>query len=279
MQITPRIHAINLPFTVPAPAGPIPRSVNVFLYLGSKVTLIDSGVAGSEQPIFAYLRNLGLAPQDIGRLILTHSHPDHIGAARAIKAASGCRVSAHPAERHWIEDTDLQKRERPVPGFDTLVGGPVPVDQCLCHGKRIYPERGVSLEVIHTPGHSAGSVSLWCQAERALITGDAVPLPGDLPIFEDHRVTVESILKLEKVAAHWLLSAWDEPKEGAAVKRTLCESLCWLERVAEGVRSVQRAGEDRDPMELCRDVAARIGLPDFAVNPLVARSFLSCLAE
>lgn len=277
MQITPEIHALSIPFSVQTPAGPIPRTVNVFLHIGAKVTLIDSGVAGSERRIFSYLDGLGLGPESIGRLILTHSHPDHVGAAKAIKEATGCRVSAHAAERSWIEDTDLQARERPVPGFRQLVGGSVPVDQVLCDGESILLDHGVPLQVVHTPGHSAGSVSFWCPSEQVLLTGDAVPLPGDLPIFDDYHTAVESLLRLEKIEAEWLLSAWDEPRQGAAVRRVLCESLCWLERIREGVLSIHRAGEDKDPMELCRKTVASLGLPPLAVNPIVAKSFLSVL--
>jgi len=73
MQITPRIHAVNLPFVVPTPAGPINRSVNVFLYCGAGITLIDSGVAGSERHIFAYLEKMGLRPENIEHLVLTRN--------------------------------------------------------------------------------------------------------------------------------------------------------------------------------------------------------------
>lgn len=277
MQITPRIHAVNIPFVVPTPAGSIPRSVNVFLYCGAKITLIDSGVAGSERHIFAYLEQMGLDPENIEHLILTHSHPDHVGAAKAIRAATGCRVSAHISEKNWIEDTDLQEKERPVPGFRTLVGGPVPVDQLLYGCESVLVDQGVSLEIIHTPGHSAGSISLWCPSEKVLITGDAVPLPGDMPIFDDCQASVESLKRLDKIEAEWLLSAWDKPKQYAEARKLFAESLNWLERINATVRTVSKMNGTGDHMELCRNVAAELGLPFFAINPLVARSFMSCL--
>ncbi len=85
-----------------------------------------------------------------------HAHPDHIGAAAAIKSISGCTVAAHAAERQWIEDVKLQAGERPVPGFFLLVGGSVPVDQILQEGDVLHLEGGLGLEVLHTPGHSPG---------------------------------------------------------------------------------------------------------------------------
>lgn len=277
MQITPLIHVITIPFSVPAPAGPIPRSVNAFLIRGDRITLIGSGVAGAEERIFAALHPAATGPEGIDQLILTHSHPDHLGAARAIRMASGCRVLAHAAERSWIEDTDRQERERPVPGFRTLVGGPVAVDTPLLGGETVTVDRSLTLQVLHTPGHSPGSISLWCPEQRALFCGDAVLLPGDMPIFDDYGAAVDSLRRLAAREPAWLLSAWDRPRQGAEAQEMLGESLLWLERIH---RTVQRiAGDDGsgDRMELCRRAVAELGLPPFAVNPLVARSISACL--
>lgn len=273
MQITPHIHSLTIPFTVPAPSGPIPRSANVFFVCADKVTLIDTGVAGAEEKIFAYLRSIGRTPEEISLLLLTHSHPDHIGAARAIMEATGCRVAAHGAERSWVEDTGLQERERPVPGFQTLVGGPVPVTTELADGDLLDLGSGLHLEALHTPGHSAGSLSFWAPAEKTVITGDAVPLPGDMPIFDDWQGAVDSLERLRALDPQWLLSAWDEPRQGDAVQKRLDEGLAWLRRIRAAVREIGAA----EPMELCRRAVAALELPPFAANPLVARSFMSCL--
>jgi hydroxyacylglutathione hydrolase len=277
MQITPHIHMLTIPFAVPLPSGPLPRSVNVFLVLGETVLLVDSGVAGAEQRIFAYLRELGRRPEEIAMLILTHSHPDHVGAAVAVKLATGCTVFAHTEERSWIEDTELQLRERPVPGFRELVGGPVAVDRLLAEGDRFELGGGVTLEVLPTPGHSAGSISLWDRRAGVLITGDAVPLPGDMPIFDDLAASLASLERLRSCGAEWLLSAWGEPVRGDGVGRLLGESKEWLKRIRETVRSTAGDGTAADVLELSRRVVAQLGLPAAAANPLTARSFLACL--
>lgn len=136
-----------------------------YLIYGETITLIDTGVAGCENTIFDSIRSIGRDPREISLIILTHSHPDHIGAAKAIKKATGCSAMAHPAERAWIEDVDLQSRERPVPGFSTVVGGPVQLDHELADGDVIDPDgtEEYELQVFHTPGHSAGSISLLVQ--------------------------------------------------------------------------------------------------------------------
>ena len=162
MQIAKNIHALRIPFNITDPSGKmIPRFVYVYLILGEKIYLIDSGVASSEKIILDYLKKIGRSPEEISTLILTHSHPDHIGAAKAIKSITGCIVAAHTAERAWIEDVDLQERERPVPGFQTLVGGSVKVDLVLQDGDILDLGDGNRLHVLHTPGHSPGSISLW----------------------------------------------------------------------------------------------------------------------
>src|SRR5512137_779298 len=121
MQITPSIHALRHPFKIPvAPGIAIDRFVYSYILAGETITLIDTGVAGCENCIFDYIRSIGRDPEEITLIILTHSHPDHIGAAKAIRDATGCSVMAHSSERVWIEDVDRQNRERPVPGFSTL---------------------------------------------------------------------------------------------------------------------------------------------------------------
>jgi len=160
MEITEHIHALKIPFQIPVgPGKMLERFVYAYLLLGPEICIIDSGVQNSEVLIFNYINFLGREPQEISLLILTHAHPDHIGSARAIKEASNCKLAAHPDAQAWIEDVEQQFKERPVPGFHDLVGGSTSVDLLLPDGK-VIDLGPVSLEVIHTPGHAMGSISL-----------------------------------------------------------------------------------------------------------------------
>lgn len=274
MQISSRIHAIRIPFTLPTPLGPIERFVYVYLVCGKQVTLIDSGVAGADQAIFAYLEAIGRS-REISHLLLTHSHPDHIGAARAIHAATGCSVLAGEGERGWIEDTERQLAERPVPGFHALVGGPVAVDTVLAAGDLLELDDGLTLEVQATPGHSAGSQSFFLREERALFTGDAVPVPGDLPIYDDFSTSLVTLQQLQRLnGVDMLLEAWQEPSAADPAER-LAAGMSWLLTVDEAVRSELDSAAKPEGMSICRSVAARLGLSPLAVNPLVARSLCS----
>jgi hydroxyacylglutathione hydrolase len=280
MQVTPSIHALKHSFKIPtAPGIALDRFVYSYLIFGGTITLIDTGVAGCEVQIFDTIRSTGRDPSEIALIILTHAHPDHIGAARAIRKATGCSVAAHPAERAWIEDIELQNRERPVPGFATLVGGSVPLEHELVDGDEIEPDdtRAVDLQVLHTPGHSPGSISLFMQSEGALFSGDAVPVSGDLPVYDDALASVRSLQRLRGLAGiRVLLSAWDQPRKGNEVYRQMDRAAGYFERIHKTVRSGTTTGSV-DLMELTRKTAAALGLPPQAVNPLLARTFAANL--
>lgn len=281
MQITNNIHALEIPFRIPlAPGKFMARSVHLYLVLGTAITLIDSGVAGAHQIIFDCLRENGRRPEEIATLILTHAHPDHIGSARTIRRLTGCRVLAHAQEKEWIEDTDRQKQDRPVPGFDLLVEGPVPVDALLADGQTLALDAETSCRVHATPGHSAGSLSLHFAREKVLISGDALPLPGDLPIYDDLARTLRSIDTLRSLAPQTdtLLSSWEPPIRGEErIRQRIEAGVSWLQRIHATVLRIHEEQQATD-MELCTRVVRELGLPPLAANPLVARSLQSSLA-
>lgn len=280
MKITDHVHALKIPFQLTIrPGVSIPRFVYAYLIYGKEeVWLVDAGVAGSEVAIFDYLKSTGRRPEEISLIIQTHSHPDHIGATKAVQEATGCTVAAHADERAWIEDVELQCRERPVPGFQTLVGGSVKVDRTLTDGQVLHLDNGLALEVLHTPGHSKGSIALWRPDEKVLICGDAVPLPGAIPIYEDAVESARSLRKLSRIeGVAVLLSSWDEPRRPPEAQTLLARSADYLRRIDQVVLQSVEPGSTPDPMDLCRRVLAALELPEAAASPLVARTFLAHL--
>lgn len=280
MQITPSIHALRHSFKIPiAPGVSIDRFVYSFIIYGEMITLIDTGVAGCDTPIFDYILATDRDPSEIALIVLTHSHPDHIGAARAIQQTTGCSIAAHRGERAWIEDVDLQNRERPVPGFATLVGGSVHIDNELVEGDSIEPDdtRAGEMQVFYTPGHSAGSISLFLHREGALFSGDAVPVAGDLPVYDDALLSVRSVKKLKAIRGiRVLLSSWDEPRNGDDAYRRMDLALDYFQQIHQAV--LDSADDDfPDLMELTAKAATFVGLPRRAVNPLLSRTFAANL--
>lgn len=279
MKITDHIHSLKIPFQITDPSDrSLPRFVYTYMILGREITIIDSGVASSEKIICEYLRDTGRSPKEISLMILTHAHPDHIGAAQAIKEISCCSVAAHGADRVWIENPDQQFKDRPVPGFYSLVKGSVAVDGILKDGDILDLGPGLGVEVLHTPGHSPGSISLWMPKEGALFSGDAIPLAGEMPIYDDIRLSISSIQRLRRMEGiKLLLSAWDEPREGEDAYGIMDQGLDYLQRIHSAViRAAEAKGSD-DPMEVCRQTVRELGLPETMANPLVCRSFLSSL--
>jgi glyoxylase-like metal-dependent hydrolase (beta-lactamase superfamily II) len=276
MQINKNVHAIKIPFYVTSPSGiPIERFVYVYLVYGSNgICLIDTGVASSEEAIFDYIRKTDRKVSDISLIIQTHSHPDHIGATRTIKGETGCAVAVHPSEKAWIENVQLQARERPVPDFDSLVAGSLAVDRILEDGDVLDLGCGLKLEVLHTPGHSRGSISILLRGYMVLFSGDALPVPGDMPVYEDVLASVASIKKLKGISGvRHLLASWDEPWKGKEVYRRMDQALEYLQRIHTGVIRCSEDMNSLEPMELSRCVLRELEIPTEAANPIVARSF------
>lgn len=280
MLVADTIHALEIPFEVElGPDKRLPRSVLVTLVFGQDLTLIDSGVAGAHNAIFRYIEKAGRNPGDIATLLLSHSHPDHIGSARMIRKLTGCSVQASPLEKEWIEDTEKQKLTRPVPGFDSLVGGPVEVDGFLEDEQLLELDERVQCRVFATPGHSRGSLSLLFPGQNLLFTGDALPFPGDLPIYEDIAASLRSIRRIENMArgVETLLSSWEAPIRGHEnIMRRIEAGRLYLKKIHAAVMR-NHAGGKETGMDLCLRVVADLGLPPFAANPLVAAACMSSL--
>jgi hydroxyacylglutathione hydrolase len=279
MKTSRLICPVRIPFQVKSPAGVIfDRFVYVFIIFGREIILIDTGVASSEGMIFKSIRKKGRRPEEISRIILTHSHPDHIGAARAIQDVTGCSIGAHRDEVSWIEDVNLQARERPVPGFHSLVGGPVRIDRVLGDGDLIDGGDDIVLEILSCPGHSPGSISLNYRKDHVLFSGDAIPVPGDPPVYDDPAACVRSLQKMSDIPGiTYLCSSWDDPQEGGRGYLRMAEGISSVQGVHDTVRKAALCYPSADPEKIAGIVLAEMGVPVKAVHPLVVRSIAAHL--
>jgi hydroxyacylglutathione hydrolase len=275
MQISKRVHLIKIPFQIPiAPGKTIDRFVNVFLIVGKKIHLVDAGVKGSHKIIFDYIANIGRNKNEIASMFLTHSHPDHIGSAKTIKELTRCCIYANPIEIDWIEDTNKQFRERPVPGFNDLVEGPVKVDELLSPQEVIQLEDKITLEILYTPGHSDGSTSFRLIEEEILFTGDAILLPGEMPIYtnvEKYFTSLELIDACKNIKT--ILSSWDIPRHGDEISTIINNSKSYVEKIQNAVQKVAENRNDYNSMEFGLDVLNELQLPPIIANPLLLKSF------
>jgi glyoxylase-like metal-dependent hydrolase (beta-lactamase superfamily II) len=143
-------------------------------------TLIDSGPAGSGPAIAGALREIGLAPSDVERLVLTHFHDDHAGSAAEVRSW-GAEVVAHAADAQFIRGDEqgpppnLEPFERELHASASAGLLPAPavaVDREVRDGDVL--DFGGGARVISTPGHTDGSIALHLPEHRVLITGDVV---------------------------------------------------------------------------------------------------------
>ena len=274
MQVTEHIHAIKVPFVGST------RFVYAYLIYGKQICLVDSGTASAKEMIFNYLQKTGRDPKEINLLVQTHSHADHIGLSAEIKKISGCKVAAHGVEKAWIEDIELQYRERPTATFRSYVQDSVGVDLVVKDGDTLDLGGGLALEVIHTPGHSSGSVSFLFSEDGALFSGDAIPPVGGLPIYADIFATIKSIRKLSGIRGlKALFSSWHDPIQGEKVYQVMDESLAYIQKVHDLVRQEKANSPALNPKELTLRVLKSLALPESLLSPIVITTIEAHLQE
>jgi hydroxyacylglutathione hydrolase len=278
MKITETIHTFKHHFRLAIGENQYAdRFVYSYILLGEKICLIDAGVWGTAPQLQGYLKQIGRSPQEISMVLMTHAHPDHIGGCLAIKKASSASFYAHPADKPWIEDVERQYRERPILNFFELVEGPVPVSRELREGDTLSWDKGKTLRVLETPGHSLGSISLFLEGEGALFTGDAVPAAGTIPIYVDPKVSIQSIQKLAKVPrVKYMFSSWHEPISGDQVQTTLKEGIRYIEKIDEIVTDLAKTMPlETSGEELSLRALERLGIKMDKVLHMVRTSFES----
>ena len=274
MQVTEDIHALKIPFKLRVgPDKTVDRFVFAYLIFGDQICLIDSGVAGAEAIILEYIKRAGRDPREIAWIVFTHSHADHIGGGCALKKQTGCKIFAHIDARPWIENVDRQYAERPIGNFYDLVGGSVEIDSELKDRDLVDLGDGKTLEIFHTPGHSKGSISLLYNIDRALFSGDAVPRPGTVPIYEDVATSIQSIKKLKQIKGlEFLIASWDDPQFGANVYPSMDAGLQWFQQIHEAVLAETAGSDALDPEALSARVLKRLGFPEIPLVPIVVTS-------
>lgn len=127
------------------------------------LALVDAGCGPGYKAIVANIIRLGFEPSDIGQVLLTHCHIDHVGGAARFREDYGCLLVAHTADAGPCETGDRLMTaaflyEVPFP--------PLPIDRKLELEEELLSVGGVTMNVVHTPGHSPGSVAAYLDTGR-----------------------------------------------------------------------------------------------------------------
>ena len=188
-QVLDGLYQLILP--TPFPVGP----VNCYLSTHRPITLVDTGTRweATRQSLVAQLNCLGLGPEAIERVVITHAHADHFGLAADIVRLSGAAVITHPYNRLLLNPTDESRRARDhfyqqllssagVPkeeqqsffqsrGEARTYSEPVRADEFVDEGDQLELA-GLQWRVLHTPGHAGGLICLFEDQSRTLLSND-----------------------------------------------------------------------------------------------------------
>lgn len=189
---------------------------------GSQLTMVDTGVPGSEGELSAAFAELGYQRGDLRRLIITHGHEDHAGAAAVVRGWGDVEVLAHRDDAATITGQrprahpNLTAAEQPL--FDQVTVTmpdlpPCAVDTALVDGDTI--DFGGGAQIVGAPGHSDGSIAIWLPKHRVLFTGDSVASgPARLllgPFNTDRARARKSMVKLTQIPAEVVCFGHGDP--------------------------------------------------------------------
>jgi len=280
MEISEGIHFIKHPFTEDSLSS---EFTGVTIVLNEEIGIIDTGFPSTPQKyIFPYLKKIGFNPERISLVVNTHCHGDHIGGNLTIQKLTGARIAAHKLEVRWIKSPELQYEELwgrypqyfPIDEekkrrFLESVGSGLRIDVELEEGNVIkLGDR--RFKVIHTPGHSKGSICLYDEDNKLLVSGDSIQGNGTkgqkIAMVTDVSGYLKSMEKLKQLKIDSLimdhaykpfLKAILDRIEG---KRMIHESIMLIHKYQKRIEDIlESSTRYMDLREITRDLCKEFG--------------------
>jgi hydroxyacylglutathione hydrolase len=146
------------------PVGPLQCNCSV---IGDENTreamVIDPG--DDVEQVLGLVRKHGLT---VKQIVITHAHIDHVGGAMKLKKATSAPILLNQNDHALLKMLDVQ-----AAWIGMATPGEVEIDQNLRHGDKVTTG-SLNAEVLHTPGHTEGSICLYFASERKLLAGDTL---------------------------------------------------------------------------------------------------------
>lgn len=279
VRVHDRIYQIQAPFGGDG-------LVLLYLLRGSKTALVDTGVATSPlDDVRPALASIGLDLRDVDFILNTHGHHDHLGGNASFKReAPQAQIHLHAADRPFAESPEYHftfmtafltqfglhdlvplRQAALAKTVGTCDAG---VDRLLEDGDRIDLGDGLELTVLHTPGHTPGSVCYYWEAQKLLLTGDAVQARGSRgggwPLYfhaGDYRRSIERLLDVPVETLclghgfHSGLPLNTPVKHGPEARHLIEESARVSRAIDQAVRARLQANPQASDLEIARAVA------------------------
>lgn len=193
MEVSPGIHLVEKV-----------KGANSYLVTTEEgAAVIDTGMPGNEKKIVEYAQKLGLEPGKIRFIILTHPDIDHSGSVAKLKGLTSAKVAIHELDAPRLSGEKKLKEVKGAMGvflgiMDSMMRFvPVKPDVLLKDSDRV-----LGLVVVHTPGHTEGSISLYKEGE-AMFVGDAMrtdsegrPRPPSASMTANMEMAMESVKRI-----------------------------------------------------------------------------------
>lgn len=253
--------------------------LNVYALRGRAYSvLIDTGIASMKEDVLDLCRELG----NVGFVLLTHAHADHMGCNAAVHAATGARFAAAGA-LSWFEDLEHHYREfclvdqaaqgAPPDSEEQrseimgLMDGAVHIDLLLEEGSALRLDDETRLRTLRLPGHKLEEVAFLDEAGGRLFMGDvllalAAPFFHGLETAFGFRASLQRLRELIEAGTVSTVYASHHPPLGAdAALAAVAASDRFVEEVLD---AVVEAANDVSQQRLWLDVTERLGrVPEF----------------
>jgi len=175
------------------------NNCNTYFIDGEKRILVDPGHYHLFDHVRDELSRLSLSPEDIEMVIITHAHPDHM---------EGIKIFQETDAQIAVSSEEMEFIKTVAPHYGEILGIPE-FEPGILLQEGDLKIGNLNFEVIHTPGHSPGSVCLYWPDRKTLFTGDVVFDQGigrtDLPGGDGEKLK-ESIRKISRLDVDYLLT-------------------------------------------------------------------------